>query len=103
MSRALPFTIQSAKAPYAKEGPKPVLNLNMVREFRDICRPGMELLGERVRFEGFGSLGAVRFGHEETSIVKMKIVKKYKYIALMDDGSCQRWADLALLNMNIGQ
>lgn len=91
------------KKTYATKGKEILLTLNMVRNFRDICQPGMELLGEQVRLEGFGSMGRVLFGHEERKIVKMRIVKKYPHIALMSDGGCQRWEDLALLNMNIGQ
>ena len=97
--RAVPYQ----SVPYAGRNPKARLDLWMVRRFRDICREGMEVRAEEIRFNGFGSENVVHFGNEERRIVRMVIVKKYPHVALMADGHCQRWEDLALLNLDLDE
>lgn len=95
--RALPYQV----VPYAVKGPEMRLDIRMVRRFRDICKEGMEVRAEQTRYNGFASDNVVHFGNEEVRIVRMAIRKKYLHIALMEDGHCQRWEDLALLNLDL--
>ena len=43
----------------------------------------------------------VVYGNETEKIKLMTIEKKYKHVALMSDGHCQSWTDLALLNLGL--
>lgn len=86
---------------YAKCGPQSVLTTEMVKRFGEICRQGMELKAEYTRLEGFGSMGSVRFGHEETRIIRLRIEKTYTYGALMSDRHFHSWEELAILNLKI--
>ena len=76
------------------------MTTQMVANFRSICREDMQLLAAKTRVWGFGCGEQLIYGNEVEKIVPMTIVKKYKHVALMSDGHCQRWEDLALLNIN---
>ena len=101
MKRALPFSIISQKSPYIKSGPEPRLTMHDVRRFAEICKDGMELMAPATRLEGFGCGEETPYGREIERVVRMRIVKKYGHVALMSDGHCQRWEDLAICNMNL--
>ena len=101
MGRTLPFTISAFRHFYAKDGPEAKLTIRDVNNFRDICKEGMELKATETRSSGFGSGDMVVYGNETEKIKLMTIEKKYKHVALMSDGHCQSWTDLALLNLGL--
>lgn len=77
------------------------MTTQMVADFRSICREGMELKATVTKSSGFGSGDQVVYGNETEKVTLMTIRKKYKYIALMSDGHCQSWAELARLNLGL--
>lgn len=101
MGRTLPFTISAFRHFYAKDGPEARLTIREVNNFRDICKEGMELKATETRNSGFGSGDQVVYGNEAEKVTLMTIRKKYKYIALMSDGHCQSWTELARLNLGL--
>ena len=101
MGRALPFTISAYRHFYAKDGPEARLTMQEVYRFRDLCKEGTELLATETRLWGFGCGDRVVYGNEPERIVRMTIKKKYQHVALMSDGHCQRWEDLARHNLNL--
>ncbi|MBQ2558302.1 MAG: hypothetical protein II553_04760 [Lachnospiraceae bacterium] len=98
---AMMIDVPAVRRDYAKGGPQSVLTVKMVKQFGEICQPGMELKAEYTRIEGFGSMGSVCFGREETRIVRLRVEKKYRYGTLMSDRHFHSWEELAILNMKL--